>query len=303
MHIERQRGDEHDLVQQYFAEIKKKPRLSREQELALGAVKDAGSNAWKQLNNGSLLTRERESALAETMHAGDKARDQIVEGHLLFVAKIARKYIGHGLAYLDLIQAGNEALIKAVDKYDYKKGYRVVTYAGKMVTWGIRAVLAEQSRLIRYPQLQRNKLRAFENIKHAPDAEQLSDAEIATHMGLSGQMVADLTALSHYTRVPLRETMPSPAPSHTEVIYAHKREQTRRERVAEAVNALPDQQKVIIVRRYGLDGASEEIISLRQLGEEQGVSYEGIRQREKRAFRTLQETLKDLPGAWEKWSR
>src|SRR5215831_3186258 len=303
MHSERQRGDEHDLVQQYFAEIKKKPRLSREQELTLGAVKDAGFHAWKQLNNGSFLTRERESALAETMHAGDKARVQMVEGHLLLVAKIARKYIGHGLAYLDLIQAGNEALIKAVDKYDYQKGYRVVTYAGKMVTWGIRAVLAEQSRLVRYPQLQRNTLRAFEHIKRAPDAEQLSDAEMATKMGLSGQMVADLTALSHYTRVPLRETMPAPAPSHAEVIYAHNREQTRRERVAEAVNALPDQQKVIIVRRYGLDGQSEEIISLRHLGEEQGVSYEGIRQREKRALRTLQETLKDLPGAWEKWSR
>jgi RNA polymerase nonessential primary-like sigma factor len=294
MNVERQRGDEHDLVQQYFSEIKKKPRLSREQELELGELKDAGSHAWKQLHNGSFVTRERGIALADTMHAGDKARDQIVEGHLLLVAKIAHKYIGHGLSYLDLIQAGNEALIKSVDKYDYKKGYRVVTYAGKMITWGIRAALAEQSRLIRYPQLQRKKLRAFEKIKHTPDATKLSDAEIATKMDLSEHMVEDLTALSHYTRVPLSDTMPSPSPSHEEVIYSHKRAKTIQERVSEAVNALPEQQKVIVVRRYGLDGASEEIISLRQLGEEQGTSYEGIRLREKRAFRTLQETLKDL---------
>ena len=294
MNVERQRGDEHDLVQQYFSEIKKKPRLSREQELELGELKDAGSNAWKQLHNGSFLTRERGIALADTMHAGDKARDQIVEGNLLLVAKIAHNYIGHGVSYLDLIQAGNEVLIKSVNKYDYKMGYRVVTYAGKMITWGIRAALAEQSRLIRYSQLQRKKLRAFEKIKHAPDTEKLSDAEIATKMGLSEQMVEDLTALSQYTRVPLSETMPSPSPSPEEVIYAHKRAKTLQERVSEAVNALPEQQKVIVVRRYGLDGASEDIVSLRQLGEEQGISYEGIRLREKRAFRTLQETLQDL---------
>ena len=113
-------------------------------------------------------------------------------------------------------------------------------------------------------------------------------------MDLSEHMVEDLTVLSQYTRVPLRDTMPSPSPSHAEVIYSHKRAKTIQERVSEAVNALPEQQKVIVVRRYGLDGASEEIISLRQLGEEQGTSYEGIRLREKRAFRTLQETLKDL---------
>ena len=99
MHVERQRGDEHDLVQQYFSEIKRKPRLSREQELELGELKDAGSNAWKQLHNGSFLTRERGIALADTMHAGDKARDQIVEGNLLLVAKIAHNYIGNGLSY------------------------------------------------------------------------------------------------------------------------------------------------------------------------------------------------------------
>jgi RNA polymerase nonessential primary-like sigma factor len=294
MNVERQRGDEHDLVQQYFSEIKKKPRLSREQELELGKLKDAGSHAWKQLHNGSFVTRERGIALADTMHAGDTARDQIVEGNLLLVAKIAHNYIGHGLSYLDLIQAGNEVLIKSVDKYDYKKGYRVVTYAGKMITWGIRAALAEQSRLIRYPQLQRKKLPAFEKIKHSPDTEKLSDAEIATTMGLSEHMVEDLTALSQYTRVPLSETMPSPSPSHEEVIYSHKRAKTIQERVSEAVNALPEQQKVIVVRRYGLDGESEDIVSLRQLGEEQGISYEGIRLREKRAFRTLQETLQDL---------
>ena len=164
MNVERQRGDEHDLVQQYFSEIKKKPRLSREQELELGELKDAGSNAWKQLHNGSFVTRERGIALTDKMHAGDTARDQIVEGNLLLVAKIAHNYIGHGVSYLDLIQAGNEALITSVDKYDYKRGYRVVTYAGKMITWGVRAALAEQSRLIRYPQLQRKKLRVFEKI-------------------------------------------------------------------------------------------------------------------------------------------
>jgi hypothetical protein len=79
MQVERPRGDEHDLVQQYFAEIKQKPRFSREQELALGQVKDAGSQAWKQLNTGSFVTRERGMALAETMHAGDTARAQLIE--------------------------------------------------------------------------------------------------------------------------------------------------------------------------------------------------------------------------------
>src|SRR6266446_8917092 len=226
MNVERQRGDEHDLVQQYFSEIKKKPRLSREQELEFGELKDAGSNAWKQLHNGSFLTREREIALTDKIHAGDKARDQIVEGNLLLVAKIAHNYIGNGLSYLDLMQAGNEALIKSVDKYDYKRGYRVVTYAGKMITWGIRAALAEQSRLIRYPQLQRKKLRAFEKLQHAPEAAKLSDAAMATKMGLSEQMIEDLHALSQYTRVPLSETMPSPSPSHAEVIYSHKRAKT-----------------------------------------------------------------------------
>jgi hypothetical protein len=106
-----------------------------------------------------------------------------------------------------------------------------------MITWGIRAALAEHSRLIRYPQRQRKKLRAFENIKHAPEAETLSDAEIATHMGLSEQMIEGLTALSNYTRVPLRETMPSPSPRPEEVIYAHQRAKTMQERVAEAVCA------------------------------------------------------------------
>ena len=119
MHVERQRGEEPDLVQQYLSEIRKKPLLTPAQELAFGEQKNAGVQARQQLISGSFITRQEGMALAQHMRVGDQAHTELVEGNLRYVVTIAKKYAragrAQGFSLLDVIQEGNVGLTGGIE--------------------------------------------------------------------------------------------------------------------------------------------------------------------------------------------
>jgi RNA polymerase primary sigma factor len=286
----KERGGEQDLYRQYYAEVGQKRVLARTREVELAQVKDAGDAARNRLAEGNVSAQQKR-ALATVEEAGIQARNALVEANLRLVVLKAQKYSGNGLPFLDLIHIGNEALIESVDKYDYQTGFRVGTFAGRNIEWGIRKALAQEGRLVRYPMNQHEQLPAFEKLhQHFPDADKLSDAEIASKMGVSEPVARDLRELAHYTLEPLYDSAPSPSLSPEAVLYTHQRDK----KIHERVQALPQKERVIIQRRYGFDGKSEEIVPLRQLASEQGISFGEVRLREIKAFMNLEKALREL---------
>jgi RNA polymerase sigma factor (sigma-70 family) len=222
------------------------------------------------------------------------------------VANIAKRYIkytytGSGLSYLDLIQAGNEALIESVDSFNHERGCKVITYAGRNIQWRIKDTLTDQARLVRYPQHHYENLPKFERIKQNPSgSHELSPAEVAGEMGISENYAQDLETLAKYTLTPVDYTLSSPSPSHEELIDSQRADEQIQETVQQGLAALPEKERVVVRMRYGFDGKSEEIVPFRQLGQKLGISQEGARKREKGAFEKLVVTLKDLPTVLER---
>ena len=140
-----------DPVRMYLQEIGRFPLLTPQQEVELAMRAEAGARADDQLANGDELSAEERLILERAVRQADRARKRLVEANLRLVVSIAKKYVGRGLVLLDLIQEGNLGLIRAVEKFDYRKGFKFSTYA----TWWIRQAatraLADQARTIRVP--------------------------------------------------------------------------------------------------------------------------------------------------------
>src|SRR5438874_3769399 len=168
-----ERPDEHRLLTQYLAEVRKKPLVTPAQELALGEQKNAGAKARQQLTSGSFVTREEGLALAEQMRAGDQAHTALVEGNLRYVVTIAKKYAAagraQGFSLLDVIQEGNVGLNRGIEKFDVRRGFRVTTH----VTWWIRQAitraLADQSGIIHIPEYMQTHIRHVRRLAGTQD--------------------------------------------------------------------------------------------------------------------------------------
>jgi RNA polymerase sigma factor (sigma-70 family) len=299
-----ERPDEHRLLAQYLAEVRKKPLLTHAQELALGEQKNAGAKARQQLTSGSFITQEEGRALAEHMRAGDQAHTALVEGNVRYVVKIAKKYaaagLAQGLSLLDVIQEGNVGLTRAIETFDVRRGFRVTTH----VTWWIRQAithaLAKHSGTIHIPEHMQTHVRRLTVLQDKPASangatrQAFSVADIAHAMGMKEkkakvvQDVSPLTILSFEAPSDVRnntdrlqDTMPSRNRSVEKVVYA--REQHRL--IMQALHTIEQRPGAILIQQHGLDGQGG--MSLAEIGRARGLSRERVRQIAARATAQL----------------
>ena len=251
----------------------------------------------KEIGKVALLTSDEEIELAKRMEAGDEmARVRLAEANLRLVVSIAKKYLGRGLLFLDLIQEGNLGLIKAVEKFDYKKGYKFSTYATWWIRQAITRAIADQARTIRIPvhmvetinKVTRVSRQMTQELGREPSAE-----EIAEEMNLSTDRVREILKVAQEP-VSLESPVGEEEDSHLgdfiqdDNIMAPAEAATLmllKEQLEEAMSALTDREKEVLTMRFGLNEAQP--LTLEQVGKYFNVTRERIRQIEAKALRKL----------------
>jgi RNA polymerase primary sigma factor len=186
-----------DLVRIYLREIGRVPLLTAQDEVELAKAIEAGLFAEEKLTGGPVppQVRVRPDDLAQLAADGVRAKQRLIEANLRLVVSIAKRYIGRGLIFLDLIQEGNLGLIRAVEKFDYTKGYKFSTYATWWIRQAITRAIADQARTIRIPVHMVetiNKLARIQRQLHQDLGREATVEEIAAEMGIGTQRVAEI---------------------------------------------------------------------------------------------------------------
>ena len=261
------------------------------------AIDDPVRMYLKEIGKVPLLNAKRERELAERMAAGDEtAKDELVEANLRLVVSIAKRYVGKGMYFLDLIQEGNLGLMKAVDKFDYTKGYKFSTYATWWIRQAITRAIADQARTIRIPvhmvetihKVSRYSRQMLQELGREPTAE-----EIGEKMGLTADKVREIMKIaqdpvsletpigeeedSHLGDFIPDDDTPAPAEAASAAIL--------REVLERQLHTLTLREEHVIKLRFGLyDGRSR---TLEEVGKEFDITRERIRQIEAKALRKL----------------
>ena len=262
-----------------------------------GLVDDPVRLYLKEIGRVPLLTSEREHELAERMGEGDiEAKKALVEANLRLVVSIAKRYVGRGMFFLDLIQEGNLGLMKAVDKFDYTKGYKFSTYATWWIRQAITRAIADQARTIRIPvhmvetihKVSRYSRQLLQEYGREATAE-----EIGEKMGMSADKVREIMKIaqdpvsletpigeeedSHLGDFIQDEDTPAPADAASQTIL--------REVIERELHTLTPREEHVIKLRFGLyDGRTR---TLEEVGKEFDITRERIRQIEAKALRKL----------------
>jgi RNA polymerase primary sigma factor len=192
-----------DLVRIYLREIGRVPLLTAQDEVDLAKSIEAGLFAEEKLQGGGTMSVECSSSLlsdlAQLASDGMRAKQRLIEANLRLVVSIAKRYIGRGLVFLDLIQEGNLGLIRAVEKFDYTKGYKFSTYATWWIRQAITRAIADQARTIRIPVHMVetiNKMARIQRQLHQDLGREATPEEIADEMGLSPERVAEIQRIA-----------------------------------------------------------------------------------------------------------
>ena len=256
----------------------------------------------KEIGKVPLLTAEQEMGIAKRMEAGDdEAKKELAEANLRLVVSIAKRYVGRGMSFLDLIQEGNLGLIKAVEKFDYTKGFKFSTYATWWIRQAITRAIADQARTIRIPvhmvetinKLIRVSRQLLQELGREP-----TPAEIGKEMGFSEEKVREIQKIAQdpvSLETPIGEEEDShlgdfieddnaPAPSEA-ASYALLKEQ-----LMEVLNTLTEREEKVLRLRFGLDDGRAR--TLEEVGKEFNVTRERIRQIEAKALRKLKHPSK-----------
>jgi RNA polymerase primary sigma factor len=276
-----------------------------------GPSTDSVRTYLKEIGGVSLLSAKDEVRLAKLIEKGDHdAKNALIEANLRLVVSVAKRYMGRGLNLLDLIQEGNLGLIRAVEKFDYRKGFKFSTYATWWIRQAVSRAIADQARTIRIPvhmvdainRATRTQRQLAQDLGREP-----TSTEIGAELDLPSHKVEELLKLARET-VSLEAPMGDSDASLADFIEddpqrqpeAIAAEKIMREDLAKTLAGLPERERRIIELRYGLSGL--EPMTLEQVGKEFGVTRERIRQmeiktlRRLQAFRmarALQESLKD----------
>ena len=296
-----------DPVRMYLKEIGKVPLLSAEEEIELAKNMEAGAVAKEKI---AILKSREENAteeeladikeeiknLQKDLDAGDEAKKRLAEANLRLVVSIAKRYVGRGMLFLDLIQEGNLGLIKAVEKFDYRKGYKFSTYATWWIRQAITRAIADQARTIRIPvhmvetinKLIRVSRQLLQELGREPTPE-----EIAEEMDMPVDRVREILKISQEPvslETPIGEEEDShlgdfiqddnvPVPADAAAFTLLK------EQLVEVLSTLTDREQKVLRLRFGLDDGRAR--TLEEVGKEFNVTRERIRQIEAKALRKL----------------
>ncbi len=275
-----------DPVRMYLKEIGRVPLLSMQDEKDLAMKIESGERELER--NGSVDPR--------IVTIGEEAKRQLTEANLRLVVSIAKKYVGRGMLFLDLIQEGNLGLIRAVEKFDYRKGYKFSTYATWWIRQAITRALADQARTIRIPvhmvetinRLIKISRQLLQELGRDPSVE-----EIAAEMGLTPEKVREVIKISQEPislETPIGEEEDSHlgdfiedqeavAPAEAASVMLLK------EKMQDVLQNLTDRERKVLVLRFGLEDGHQR--TLEEVGQEFGVTRERIRQIEAKALRKL----------------
>ena len=279
-----------DLVRVYLNGIGKTALLTAEDEVELAKRIEAGLYAQHLLDTRKRLGEKRKNALATIATDGRAARSHLLEANLRLVVSLAKRYTGRGMPLLDLIQEGNLGLIRAMEKFDYTKGFKFSTYATWWIRQAITRGMADQSRTIRLPVHlveQVNKLSRIKREMHQTLGREATDEELAEESGIPAEKINDL--LEH-SRDPVSLDMPvgadeeAPLGDFIEDSEAMSAENTV---IAELLHTdirhvlatLDEREKQVIQLRFGLDDGQPR--TLDQIGKLFGLSRERVRQIER----------------------
>ena len=261
------------------------------------AIDDPVRMYLKEIGKVPLLEAERELYFAECMAKGDeKAKDELVEANLRLVVSIAKRYVGKGMFFLDLIQEGNLGLMKAVEKFDYTKGYKFSTYATWWIRQAITRAIADQARTIRIPvhmvetihKVSRCQRQLLQELGHEATAE-----EVAERIGMSPDKVREImkiaqdpvsleTPIGEEEDSHLGDFIPdddSPAPAEAASYELLK------EQLEEVLHTLTSREEHVLKLRFGLEDGRTR--TLEEVGKEFNITRERIRQIEAKALRKL----------------
>ena len=289
-----------DPVRMYLKEIGKVNLLSSDEEIELAQAMDAGNAAKEQLAElqaaGEEIPAEVQAELDKAIKKGERAKQRLAEANLRLVVSIAKRYVGRGMLFLDLIQEGNLGLIKAVEKFDYTKGYKFSTYATWWIRQAITRAIADQGRTIRIPvhlvesinRVRRTSVELLRQTGHEP-----TPAEIAARLGIPPERVGQLLQLAQEPlslEAPVGEEEDARVgdfvPDDTAGIPADEagRQLLHRE-LTSVLSSLTEREQRVLTLRFGLEDGRPR--TLEELGQEFSVTRERVRQIEAKALRKL----------------
>jgi RNA polymerase primary sigma factor len=271
--------------------------VSREHAALAGPSPDDPLKLYvRQIGDGRLLTPAEERELARLKDEGDEAaKRRLIECNLRLVMSITRNYTRADVPLLDLIQEGNLGLIRAVEKFDYKLGYKLSTYATWWIKQAISRALAEQGRTIRLPVHVADQVRKVTKTRRTLGQKLNRDPsvdEIAAEIGVSPERVQDLLDLVQdpvSLETPIGEgdsmvadLIPDPMAQQPEIETADR---ARSSELLDALSKLQPRQRRVVIERFGLDGVRPR--TLEEVGANLGITRERVRQLEARALREL----------------
>ncbi len=290
-----------DSVRMYLREIGRVALLTAEQEVELASAIERGREAERRLRTEEVTPEER-AELERLVAEGERAREHLIVANLRLVVSVAKRYVGRGLSLLDLIEEGNLGLMRAVEKYDYHRGYKLSTYATWWIRQAITRAIADQARTIRLPvhmvetvsRLLRTIPRLQQELGRHPTAE-----ELAAEMGVSTERLQEIVKAA---QIPISLETPvgeEDESSLSEFVVDHSAvspvdfatRQSLRQELDRLLASLTQRERRVLQLRYGLEDGRPR--TLGEIGAEIGLTRERIRQIEGEALNKLRHICRD----------